>query len=416
MRTICLFFCMAIMCHNVSILSHNNPIKAFVVVPVVDLVGKPLCLGRKKENPYMRYDNLPLQSNVGSPCCMRLHQLVFNDVVEILESTTHEVKVKISNAFYVTRNNIKYPQNIYWADKKNFITFNQLKKCGISTVCIPKSIHYKHRDFAKSNENIITLKLPFYDPTTEQTFSAGTRFVRTKKTASLTSLLDLNDKQVEVFVFDKSDYRCKKIRIPRIICQAYNAKNNQEKRKNFINLVKTWANLYGGFIPYVWGGCSFTNICKKDDIVAKVYQGVPVYVRPSYKHVLLAGLDCSGLVIRAAQTCGIAYFCKNTFTITQYLPKIHTIKELNNGDLLVYNGHVQIVSDIKNNKLIEARTNKYGCGKIQEMSLCDVFKGVTSYKQLFASKKERKGLKRMDLQGNPVQNIYDFDFFKLLSD
>jgi len=392
---------------------YKKPIKAFVTVPVVDLVGQSICTGKKKENPFIDYDNFPLQSNVGSNCCMRLHQIVFNDIVEILESTKHEVKIKIGSAFYVTKNNVKNPQDTYWADKKNFITLEELEKKGIPISFIPKPIHYKDINPETTNKDIVTLKFPFSDKITNQTFSAGTRFVKSKNSSSATTSPGFNKKYFEVYVFDKNNFAYKKIFIPKKICQNHEITSNKEKRKEFVNLIKKWTHLHNGFIPYVWGGCSFANTCKKDNIITKIHQGTPVYVRPSYQCVPLTGLDCSGLVVRAAQICGIPYFCKNTFTITQYLPKINTLKDLKNGDLLVYRGHVQIVSDIKNNKLIEARTNKYGCGKVQEVCLCKVFERISSYKQLFALKRERKKLKRIDLKENPVQNIDGFDFFRL---
>jgi len=375
--------------------------KAFVAVPVVDLVG----------NRCKNYNSFPLESKKESFLCPRIHQLLFNEVVQILETTKTEAKVKISNLFYVTKKNPKNPQDTYWTQKKNLILFDQLKKKGLQLKYIPEPIQYSSPNMYQVNKNTITIKFPFYDPITKQLFSAGTRFIKTDTGAT---------ENYTVFVFDKKSFTFKKTNIPTHICFSNEPKSNAQKRDDFVTMVKQWANLQKGFIPYVWGGCSFTRSCQKNNIVTitckdkKQDKMVPIFIRPDYTKSPMTGLDCSGIIARAAQLCNIPYFYKNTTTAEQYLKKLKDLKTVENGDLLFYSGHIMIVSDKKNNKVVEARTNGYGCGKVQEIPLCKVFKEIESYDDLCTLKKNKKPLYRLDKNGNIVKSIKSFDFLKLI--
>jgi len=393
-----------------SLLTNQNYLickKAFVAVPITDLVGNQLKTGKKK--PYQTYKTLPLESIKGSSYCKRIHQLLFNETVEIIEETKKEVKVKISNAFYVDKNG--NPQTTYWARKKDFVTFDQLKKCNLDKSCIPKPISYNVKNFQEHNKDVITLTFPFFDKKTNNTFSAGTRIVKAKK--------QNKKKHFNVFVFDKKNFIFKKTLIPKKLCCDNSQKNNLQKRQDFLHLLKKWTHLQQGFIPYVWGGCSFTHLCNHNKIVQiKCKSNSPnpatIYMRKNFNHTPIPGFDCSGLVCRAAQICNIPYFYKNTTTIGKFLDEVHNIKQLKNGDLIVYSGHVMIVSDIKNNKIIEARTNEYGCGKVQEVSLQNAFKDIATYVDIFEHQKQNKTLYRINKNRNAVQAIKNIKFRKLI--
>ena len=61
----------------------------------------------------------------------------------------------------------------------------------------------------------------------------------------------------------------------------------------------------------------------------------------------LAGFDCSGMILCAAQIAGLPYFFKNTDTLLGNLKPLRPTEELEAGDLVFYSGHVLVVSDLK---------------------------------------------------------------------
>jgi len=413
--------------------------KAFVAVPVTDLVGSPV-KSDSSVSKFKIYETFPLESQKGTFYCKRIHQLIFNEVVDVIDETNYEIKIKIPNCFYVDSQGIK--QTTYWARKSDFITFDQLIKHNLQTSHIPKPIHYNnnisHKEthsFRKkiksvyknlknwisrskqhtpqpTDQNYVTLTFPFYDKKTKQTFSTGTRFVKASK--------QNNQKYTQVYIFDKRNNTFTTTLMPQEKLYNNTQKSNAEKKAAFVRLLKKWANHYNGFIPYVWGGCSFTHLCKKNTIKTvllnkkKNNKRVQVYTRPDFPHKPIPGFDCSGLVLRAAQICNIPYFCKNTTTIKKSLSQVNSYKNLKNGDLIVYSGHVIIISDKKHNKILEARTNEFGTGKVHEIALSKAFHNIQSYQDLFALKKEKKTLDRIDNKGKIRQKIKDFSIVSLI--
>jgi len=377
----------------------SNAKKAFVSVPVTDLVGQPMSRLYRSKQPAAMYSSIPLESIRATFECPRLHQALYNEIVEILEEEGEEVKIKVKNIFYVTHANKSKKKSIFWAQKKDLICFDDLKRKNLDTSSLPPPI-----TLTKNYNSITTLKLPFYDKVTKQLFSAGTRFVISK---------DHQDKKnYTTFIFDKKEFLFKKTSIPKTLCLNRKS-NNRKRRKEFVKVAKEWANLTDGFIPYVWGGCSFVKPCKQKKIVIKHKNGIPIFNRKNYNTIPLTGLDCTGLIARIAQICNIPFFFKNTTTIDLYLPQIKEISDVQEGDIIWYPGHVMIISDIANNRIIEARTNSYGCGKVQEIVLSKAFKDIKNFKQLLDNKKNK--LYRLDMNGNIVKKIKKLKILKLIS-
>ena len=186
------------------------------------------------------------------------------------------------------------------------------------------------------------------------------------------------------------------------------------RRQQFVALVRSWAHQANGFIPYVWGGCSFTHTSWPhtfDEIETDNNQSY--FALKNYLHTPKPGLDCSGLVYRAAQLVGIPYFCKNTFTIEHTLTRLQPGQQLREGDLIVVPGHVMIVSDIANNLLVEARSYHHGHGKVHEIELGKVFKDITSYTDLAAAYSSKAPLYRIDSNGKARDTFTQFALMQL---
>jgi len=375
----------------------KKPIKAFTAVPVADLLLQPMETIYPGKNIWKCYQTLALEgkkTNIRS--CPRVHQLLFNEQISILEQRGDEVLVEIPHLFYLARRNKKRKCNRYWSHKKNFISCAALQEKNLQPKKIPKPIQFLKNNIEQENHGIVILLLPFHDKKTERIFSAGTRFVQagTKKKNS----------SIAVWAFDPAKNTFAKLSIPKKICITSIPTDKNKRRKRFVKIVQRWAHLPGAFIPYVWGGCSFTQRCQKNMISVKNTPHSTTFVLTEQTQQA-SGLDCTGLVARAAQMVNIPYFFKNSLTAAISLDKIKTYKNIAPGDLLYFRGHMMIVSDIRANKIIEARNHFHGFGKCHEAQLSAVFKGIKNYKQLLAACTQGETLFRLNSNGKIVEKL-----------
>lgn len=366
--------------------------QAVTIVPVADLVGSTLAHVHD-------YTTLPLCG--GKPkafsTCKRLHQLLFNETVEVSQELNGQVEVTLPHLFFVPKNDSTHKMATYWTLKKNILP---LKDETLKT-CVPQPISYEKPLFLQ--ENIITLITPYTAPECACTFSAGTRFIATATNSET--------KTITVALIHPKTYTPTHITIPFSHCLAP-ATTAEKQRKNFVKLVHLWAHGTGA-IPYVWGGCSYVFSSPQftfKEVLLDAHQSHYSLEpqAPSQK----TGFDCAGLVARAAQAAGLPYFFKNTTTLATYLQPLAQNEQVQDGDLIWIPGHVMIISNTEQNKLIEARDYSSGWGCVQERPLNEVFKNITTYNDLEARYKQNKSLQRIDRSG-AVSNTYDS--FKLLS-
>ena len=391
--------------------------KAMVIVPVADLVGAPIkTFGIGKTNKES-YGTIALcdganQTPQASP---RMHQLLAHELVDIIavkegqNGDEGECCIRVPSVFFVTKMD-KQKQNVFWTQTKNLISLQKLTNKKISLTKIPSSFSFK-KPLKQSNNTIVLIK-PFFDSITGNTFSAGTRFVIDPKATDAD--------YYHAFVFDYTTTDFKTTLIPKDGALQANFKSPKESITCFVNILKKWAHCKDGVIFYVWGGCSFVHCCKDvpfKEVSKKLLTGVTVnvYERSNCKTKPLTGLDCAGLIFRAAQMCGIPYFFKNSYTIAQFLKPLCPSDSLHEGDIIWIPGHVMVVSDIKNNKLIEARGYSHGYGIVQEIELAQEFKGILTYKDLLTAYFSKTPLTRLNKAALEVEQIPSFKILSLSS-
>lgn len=373
-----------------------------VVVPVADLVGEQL------KNIH-EYGQLPL-SGQGEPwrICPRLHQLLFNEVIVIEKKEHKQYCIRTPQLFFITPSS-NNPMNLYWTHQDNIMPLEALLSYNIAPETIPQPFgNAPHAGHTNKSQEIITLTSPFYDAITHLTFSAGTRFAQADSP---------KDSSYNAWIFDRRSKSMKKIDIPKSICCTNTKKQEPAVHiKKFVTLLKEWAHLKDGFIPYVWGGCSFQmpHILNEIEIVKNNHRNQPeveiVVYKKKHHTKPKDGCDCAGLVLLAAQISGIPYFFKNTYTLSRYLlPVEETVKA---GDLIWIRGHVLIVADVQKNTVIEARDFSDGYGKVHEIALNKVFKDMNTFEDLMKAFKEQKPLIRLN---HPLGKTKEYDMFKILS-
>ncbi len=375
--------------------------KALVIVPVADLIGEPIEAFELEIDTSRSYETLPLSwgsSTIDRIVCPRIHQALFGEVVEIIDEQGDEVLVEISNAYYTTRYDT-VAHNRYWTLKKYLKPFNRLSQKVKQS--IPEPLSFKTKNSEQVNKGVVVLSEPYYAPTLDTTFSVGTRFVKVQRRNRAAI--------IRVYAYDVQEDALTILSIPKDMCVEPAKLSAKAKKSLFVQLLRTWAQYDNGYIPYVWGGCSYIQRCeckpiehRKKSASGYEYGFWDVYDAQTGP---CAGFDSSGLVIRAAQLCGIDYFCKNTITAFRTVRSTRLPDTLKEGDILWVPGGLLIVSDIKNNKVITCFGYAAGYGKVQELSLHELFYGIDTFDELLRVVKRGYRLQLLKADGSLSRTI-----------
>ncbi len=399
-------------------MSAQTPYKAVVIAPVTDLVGTPLYSLYPGKSVEQSYAHLPVceAKKVPGITCPRIHQLIFNQQVTVHETTAQEALVEVSSVFYTVGSSpVKHTR--YWMRKKDLhplhaLAQNDLDKLPNNITHMPEKMaspthkvevkttaHRQDPSPKQTNTNaesiIITLKAPFTDPVTKQIYSAGTQFVCNKNKK-------IWHRKHEVWVLDTRSKQFKKTYIPHKLVLAGQKRLPEQRIKQFVQLLREWTQQRDGFIPYVWGGCSFVstqNASFKTVHTSINAQPATYFAFNNDTSAPKTGMDCANMIVRAAQICGIPFYYKNTATIKRYLHPLKKNQHLQNGDLIIINGHVMVVASVANNTFIEACSYFTGYGKLHEQALHKAFRGIRTYNDLIAVHHAKKRVARLNKAG-----------------
>lgn len=334
--------------------------------------------------------------------CPRAAQALFNEVVSIERQEGNEVLIERPHVFFQNNGN---PISAYWVLKHSLVTFDELLKKKIDLTVFPEPINYQNPDTIKAR-NIITLILPWHYNGIN--FSVGTRFIRTFKDSKTQRGIKFYDPTSETVI---------EASVPKSHALVFKNQSAQDHQKLFIQLLHLWLS-QPGVIPYVWGGYSIREFLNSNQFEEhfQIFNDTLVseWMRPTLR-APYSGIDCSGLVSLAAQIAGIPYFYKNTYTLSQNLEPLSPQDTLEEGDLLWFNGHVMIVSNIPDNLIIEAAGYRSGFGQVQEIALNKRFQDIQNYKDLFTAYLQKKELKICNNQGQLFITIPHFVLYKLAS-
>ncbi|MBN4067108.1 hypothetical protein JYU14_03390 [Simkania negevensis] len=385
-----ILFCLPLSLHGKKL---DTPLRSVVVVPVADLVFSPMQKARAGVDVKKAYNELPLSRGSTSKPALRAHQVLFNELVYIWEEEGPEVRVELANVFF-TPHGEKSRHSLFWTLKSNVIPVETLEKRGITTSLLPSPVNYRHPKSIEAAKNVIVLQLPFQEKESGRVFSVGTRFVSTGYSD--------NKKSYFVAVLDPSAEKMMTMAIPQEQCIVHRHRTHEEKIHHFVALLKSWSNRQTGYIPYVLGGKSWTRLEQNRGSI----EG---------KAGVKTGFDCSSIILAAAQVCEIPYFYMNTTTAAKYLEPLKKGESIREGDLIIYPGHVLVVSDLRKNRILEARGYSSGFGKVHELPISEVFGGITSYRSLVNAYHTNKSFLRLDEGGGGEKKIHAFTIYKIRS-
>ncbi len=384
--------------------------KGIVIVPIADLAGQPIHTYYAHQPLVTAYHKLPWAHYRNDyDACPRVHQLLYHEIVDIIGTRKDEMLIKIPNIFYQTVADPR-PQSYYWTLEKNVIPVANLYKKAIDLGKIPQPIHCNNNN-ESSHGDTVSLIEPFTEISMDTSFSAGTRFVKTREQP-------YKDK-VMVYCLHPKTHLLHVIGLPISSAYIFNTKTMADRIGDFLAILRRWAKQDGGIIPYVWGGCSFTERHLKNQFnkETEIIQGKKLgyYVRSGHNQVPKAGYDCSSIIARAAQIVGLPYYYKNTYTIANQLPVLSRHETLKEGDLIWIRGHVLVVANLKLQTIIEASAYDYGYGEVHEIPIGKVFKNIETFDDLQQRYRQKKSVDRLDNNGTVLDTYKEIKLLKFAS-
>lgn len=340
----------------------------YICVPVADLITQPFEL--KKKPIADLYKTISLSPERHKNSCLRAHQAIFNEKVEILDYKNEQIYIALTNCYAVNMPRQMPTVAKFWTRANWVVTEQTLEQAGIDLSIFPEP--FSHHTLIINTE-VITLIVPWYDAVTNKIYSAGTRFVTIPARSSddyyMVVLYDCEYKKNVYSMVDKS----------RAFPSFY--KSRSEQKRLFVALLRQWCSLDQS-IPYVWGGTSFTYTTDSNSVILEEQLNnnkIAYWNDPSISIRPYAGFDCSGLLLRAAQIVGIPYFCLNSTSALYSLKPLSSADILEEGDIIWAPGYLAVVSSITNNQLIEAQGYGRGYGSVHEISLEKRFKDISTW-------------------------------------
>lgn len=376
---------------------------AVVKVPVADMLMN-VASYYTSAVPRALYKSLPLSCEPKGFPCVRVHQMLFNELFFDATCLNAECTGKIPNAIYGYNAIKNQPINTYCSLTTSMIFLDELARKNLIKY-IPAPC-----EMSKFFSKILVLVLPWKDAATGMQFSAGTRFVRAMKhdRENLYAVRYINfDTMKPVSAF-----------IPKDRCVIVQDQSAQQKRTAMISMIRSWINHAAPrIIPYVLGGSSYLAgventkpYLKEQSILG---QKAAVYKRKE-THKPCWGLDCSELIWRAAQIVGIRYPWKSSLMVERFLKPLGAKQQVEVGDVIWVPGHVMLVSDVVHNKLIESVGYKSGFGKVHEIALKDRIQNCDSYAKLVRLMRAQRPIVFIGENGSTcTDEPYKFKILKL---
>lgn len=320
--------------------------------------------------------------------CRRSHQGLLNEVVRIIDSEATDVCIAFDNVIYGIDPQTQQPLNSFWIPHHKLVLLQDLSPEALAAVPAPRG----------ADDATLVLHLPW------DHYSLGTRFVHTPAHDTQNHYgvryVDLAHNSSHIMHIPKSHASIETI-----------PASPEEARTRFVQLahrlidhVKQHGD--NAVIPYVWGGSSF--IIPYEDTTFSLKEG---WQRPGPQPYM--GYDCSELILRLAQTCGIPYTCKITSMMGMLLKELQPDEALTEGDLIWMPGHVMIIASLRNNEVIESRGYSSGYGRVHRITLAECFEGIATYAQLQDAITAQQPLTLLKRDGSAGSVIKELKIFKL---
>lgn len=339
---------------------------AFVNAPVIDVLGTGPTKSTKSHSE-SRYHHLPCgyitAHHRGAP---RIHQLLLNQIVYIKAEKPYETLIEVPGIQIGSGGKIINISG--WVQKKYLTPIEVLQKKRHAGISFPDPLHILKRPAATH----IALIHPYHIPQYKRTLSAGTLFALVKE----------HKHTYFTHIWDEDNLQFRLLAIPKTVAIAQVPLTREQAVKQYIALLRFWANQQSGFIPYVLGGGSWIGNYTEKKFQKKGEGGAREYYRSEEVGSLQSGFDCTTLIYNAARINNIPFFCRNTTAISKTLHPIKPHEPIESGDLILFPGHVVVISSTNPLTLIQARGYGAGYGRILEGPAAEHFKDIHTLSDL----------------------------------
>lgn len=307
-------------------------------------------------------------SNVKDQDFSRIHQLIFNEVVQIQQELTHEYVVAVLGAYVINKEGNTVP--LVGHVLKEYITpITSIPDAQASFPTQPEpttELHWNH------NKPYVTLTKPF------RGYSAGTRFNLYSDEATETT-----NGSYTIFKYEPvaSNFTC--FQIP----QEYAILNDTHTKTDSYTCVQSMVASLAGKCPTVWGGASITEELPDNGTITKqpsTFPGEAASVERWDRTDMplpRAGMDASGFFLRVCQICNMDFFSKNTTTTFALLDPIQPGHVLRDLDVVAFRGYTGFLHP-HNNTITETRSYNHHSGMVRTIELSKTFKGIDTAEQL----------------------------------
>ena len=370
------------------LITRNYPAMAVCIVPVANCFNEYLSTkfpGATEAQIEDVYKNL-LASNE-STGLMRIHQLRFNDIVEVVEEHGCECIVRCNEHF--TQN--KPDQNIYNTYaflKKNLLFLEDLP--GNIQEYLPEPYVWFNGNSFDATRAIVTLTMPFTDEATGVTYSIGTRFklVNTNPHFVLDGtapFYTLKDTMRDVYIL-KSNGTIGICAIPCSQSQLDYPMTNEEKESCILDLFFKYTN-YTKKAPTAFGGNSTTELHTPADY-AKTSLELPNgeivkgFTRPLHNSDVQTGFTMPELNMTINNTCQVPSFFKNTTTMFRLSESLQPDQKIEKLDYIVGTGYMGRVISVEENLIGDIRSYSHHNGIARLTPLSKNFKNIETYADL----------------------------------
>lgn len=368
--------------------------QAVCVVPVAEMTGQAFTEPTAYNAMAWDYVN-------PATACPRLDQLLFHEVVTVLQEENGQLCIRAPERIYQPATE----RGIFWLPKKALRAMrpewrNKIPRYNQAT--------------GQFYNAVVTLQKPWRHATTGTTYSAGTHFVLCQQQPA-------NNDTTAVWCYNQQTRQPTCITVPTDYIVYQKKRTALQQRQLLIAIARQWITEQG-FIPYVSGGCSYTERMpelrwkNERSSLEEPYGGtVRILVDAAgnpLPYTVKIGCDCSGLIRQLARIAGIPLSAKNSVAMLQMLQHLPPTDTLQEGDIIYIKGHVMLVADRQQGTLIEARGRLHGYGYVQEIPLHEEFAGITSYAQLEEHYQNNIPVKRINRAGQPV-GTYTVTLLKL---
>lgn len=376
------------------------PCKAVVVIPVADTTQTSVraCLPQKATSVQSVYNQFPSSPEIGELSCLRARQLLFNQQVTVTKITDEECEITIPDHFYLMKHDLFTQQHsTYWTLKKNLYFLHELEAQKILLSHFPEPIDYQKEIATYRNGSTIVLTQPWNDPTTSITYSAGTRFKRDQS-------ID-NQNYYGAQIFNPITLSVDSHQVPTLMALVEQAETEAQARKKFLELLTMWACKQ---VPFVWGGKSFSHTLDHNaHAQLLIHQSSDGTITAAWQWnnalVPQTGVDNSGLILLAAQICGLhakgkIYPYENTQTALHALRPIKKGEAINDGDFIWSSGSLQVITSLERHEMITALGFNSGYKSVALLPLQKFFEHVKTYADL------RRHYDGCDVLGKPLDD------------